>query len=173
MTKKHNPETEAKTLRERAGARTVPVSLERIAKYLGAEIRLAALDDELSGMIFIKDGVPVIGVNAMHHINRQRFTIAHEIGHLVMHRSIVGAKVHVDKRFPVLMRNSMSSAGTVNIEIEANKFAAALLIPRDVLEDYLGEKIIDIEDDRPLEDLARKFKVSKQAIEYRIRNIMS
>ena len=57
------------------------VSLERIAKHLKIQIRYSPLDNELSGMAVIKDGEAIIGVNSLHHPNRQRFTIAHEIGH--------------------------------------------------------------------------------------------
>ena len=58
-----------------------PVRIERIAKVHGIRIRYEPLDDELSGMIFFKDNQAVIGVNAHHNPNRQRYTIAHELGH--------------------------------------------------------------------------------------------
>jgi Zn-dependent peptidase ImmA (M78 family) len=166
-----SPEEYAVDLRERLNIMNIPVPVDRIARLLGAEIRLSPLDDELSGMIYIKSDTPVIGVNALHHPNRQRFTIAHEIGHLEMHRELIVGKVHVDKVFPVLMRDVTSETGTVDIEIAANQFAAELLIPRKVLSAMLGERMIDIDDDRPIEELAKKFRVSKKAMEYRINNI--
>ncbi len=131
------------------------------------------MDDELSGMIYIKDGVPIIGVNALHHPNRQRFTIAHECGHLMLHRDIITSAVHVDKDFPVLMRDTVSSQATNSIEIQANQFAAELLMPTELLEKALAGIRFDIDNDKPIEDLAKKVKVSKQALEYRIRNLPS
>jgi len=167
-----SPEKQAKELREKAGVRSIPVSVEKIARFLGIEIRYVTLDDELSGMVFIKDKAVFVAVNALHHPNRQRFSIAHEIGHVVMHKSMLEGKVHVDKGIKVLMRSGISSTGTVNEEVQANRFAAELLMPKDVLVAMLTDKIIDIDDDEPIEDLARKFKVSKRAMEHRISNIV-
>jgi Zn-dependent peptidase ImmA (M78 family) len=167
-----SPEKQAKELREKAGVRSVPVSVEKIAKFLGIEIRYVSLDDELSGMVFIKDKTVFVAVNALHHPNRQRFSIAHEIGHAIMHKSMLEGKVHVDKGIKVLMRSGISSAGTVNEEIQANRFAAELLMPKEAILEILKDKIIDIDDDEPVEDLARKFKVSKRAMEHRISNIL-
>jgi Zn-dependent peptidase ImmA (M78 family) len=154
---------------------TIPVPVEKIPKMLGAQLRYSPLDDELSGMAFVKDGTPIIGVNALHHPNRQRFTIAHEIGHLDLHREHITNTIHVDKGFTVsvLRRDSASAAGTERLEIEANQFAAALLMPRKILDQVLAETRIDIDDVVALENCAKKFKVSKATLEYRIRNLSS
>ena len=77
-----------------------PVPVKRIAKSLKAQLRYSPLDDELSGMVYVNEGTPIIGVNALHHPNRQRFTIAHECGHLVLHKAQITTEVHVDKDFP-------------------------------------------------------------------------
>lgn len=166
-------EAAAHALIERMGVRTVPVPVDKIAKALGARVTYSPLDEELSGMVFIKDGVPIIGVNFLHHPNRQRFTLAHEIAHLQLHRQYITQNVHVDKRFAesVLKRDATSAAGTEELEIEANQFAAALLIPRSHLESLLQETELDVEDEHGLEDLARTFKVSKATLQYRIRNL--
>ena len=121
-------------------------------------------------MIFIKGGTPIIGVNSLHHPNRQRFTIAHEIGHLELHRDVISSAVHVDKQFPILMRDANSATGTEKMEIEANQFAAELLMPLALIDQTFG-KPFDIDDESPLDDLAKKLRVSKQALEYRIRNL--
>lgn len=168
-----NPSNEARTVLKEANVKTFPVPMEKIAKSLGADLRFQPMDDELSGMIFIKDNVPIIGVNALHHPNRQRFTIAHECGHLRMHRHEITSAVHVDKQFPMLWRDTVSSTATNLIEIQANQFAAELLMPEDLLKKALADIKFDIDDDEPLEKLAKKIKVSKQALEYRIRNLPS
>ncbi|MGA2178039.1 MAG: ImmA/IrrE family metallo-endopeptidase [Verrucomicrobiota bacterium] len=165
-----NPFEQAKKLLARLAIKSLPTPVEKIAKALGAQVRFAPFDDELSGMIHIKDGVPIIGVNSLHHPNRQRFTIAHELGHLELHKTMITSKVHVDKGFPVLMRDSNSTTGTDQVEIEANQFAAELLMPRILINEALAGKKFDIDDDRPIEEMAKKFRVSKQALEYRIRN---
>src|ERR1700691_4612477 len=122
-------EARASKLLANLGIEEIPVPVEKIAKSLGARVRFSPLDDELSGFVFIKDGVPIIGVNSLHHPNRQRFTIAHEIAHLQLHRDWITTTVHVDKDFPALMRDANSATGTEKKEIEANQFASALLMP--------------------------------------------
>jgi Zn-dependent peptidase ImmA (M78 family) len=136
---------------------------------MGAQVRYSPFNDDLSGMIYIKDGVPIIGVNSLHHPHRQRFTIAHELGHLELHREMITSEVHVDKDFPVLMRDPKSARGTEKVEIEANQFAAELLMPEALIKQALENEPFDIDDDSPIEELAKKFRVSRQALEYRIR----
>lgn len=150
----------------------LPVPIEKIAKSLGAKLRFSPMDDELSGFVYIKDGVPIIGVNSLHHPNRQRFTLAHEVAHLQLHRDYITSEVHVDKAFSetILKRNGASASGTERLEIEANQFAAALLMPSFILEELLDDSPIDIEDEDSLGDWAHQFSVSKAALQYRIRN---
>ena len=170
-----------KALLEEHDVRAPPVPVEKIAKSLGAWVRHSPLDDELSGMIYIKGSTPIIGVNSLHHPNRQRFTIAHEIAHLQLHKDSIIDQVHVDRKFPVLMRDAIpglrrdanSATGTEHMEIEANQFAAELLMPSSLLIKMLEKEKFDIDDEGPLEGLAKKFRVSKQALEFRIRNMQS
>jgi Zn-dependent peptidase ImmA (M78 family) len=173
---KATSESKAEELLADLGIQDIPVPVEEIAKTLGARLAYKPLDKELSGMVYIKAGVPIIGVNSLHSRNRQRFTVAHEIAHLVLHRKLITESVHVDKGFTEsfrLNRDSRSSIGTQQIEIDANQFGAALLMPRKHLEALLFQADLDIEDEEGLEELARKFKVSKAALQYRIRNLAS
>jgi len=174
VAKPDTPRLRARQLLNRLGIQSAPIPVERIAKALSAQVRFSPFDDELSGMIYVKDGVPIIGVNSLHHPLRQRFTIAHELGHLELHREMIETAVHVDKdfptNFPALMRDPKSATGTERVEIEANEFAAELLMPEALIVQALAGKQFDIEDSRPIEELAKRFRVSKQALEYRIRN---
>jgi len=160
----------ARALLEEHGVKSAPVPVERIVKSRNIVLRYAPLDEELSGMAFIKDGVGVIGVNALHHPNRQRFSIAHELAHHVLHKEHIEAAVHVDKGFRVLHRDRLASEGVDPLEIEANAFAAELLMPEHFLKDVLDQSGLDIEDDERIEALARKFRVSASAIRYRLAN---
>lgn len=168
-----SPEDRAQKLLDDLGYDTIPVPVDKIAKQRGAQLRYSPLDKELCGMVFVKDGVPIIGVNALHHPNRQRFSIAHEIGHLELHRDHITSKVHVDKGFKVsvLRRDANSATGTERLEIEANQFAAALLIPRKVLDEVLATAHVEIDDDDAMENWAKTFKVSKATLEFRIKNL--
>jgi len=144
------------------------VPIEKIAKKMGAKVRFSPLDDELSGMIFIKEGTPIIGVNSFHAPNRQRFTIAHELGHYALGHSGLSEEVHIDK---ILMRGSIAASGTDEIEIEANRFAAEILMPLKFVQDELDGKVFDIDDEKAIQDLAKLFKVSTAVVQIRLSNL--
>jgi Zn-dependent peptidase ImmA (M78 family) len=147
------------------------VPVDEIARLLGIEIKLDKVDDGLSGFI-VRDKhskKAVIGANRSHHPNRQRFTIAHELGHFLLHS---GHVVHLDETptaFRVNLRSAESAKGEDNDEREANLFAAELLMPARFLEKDLRGKDLEllVESDY-LERLARKYGVSVQALTFRL-----
>lgn len=168
-----NGKIEAQKLLAELSITKAPIPIERIARHLKAQIRHSPLDNELSGMAVIKNGEAIIGVNSLHHPNRQRFTIAHEIGHLRMHEDLLLEHVHVDKEFK-LLRNENSSTGTDRREVEANQFASELLMPEDLLIEMLQGRGVDIDDEDGLvTELARKFKVSNGAMKLRLGRLLS
>jgi Zn-dependent peptidase ImmA (M78 family) len=168
---RHNPTKCARDLLERLDIRNLPVPVDKIAKMIGAQVIFSPLDEELSGMIFVRGNRPIIGVNSLHHPNRQRFTISHEIGHLELHREIISDQIHVDKKFTVMMRDQISTTGTDRLEIEANRFAAELLMPEWAIRKVCDSDSVDIDDERSIADLAKKFRVSRQALQYRLLNV--
>jgi Zn-dependent peptidase ImmA (M78 family) len=161
-----NPQAEATKLRKKYCRSHFPVPVELIAKSEGIRVESIPLDDELSGMSFIKDGVSVIVVNANHHPNRRRFTLAHELGHHVLHAEYLRNNVHVDK--VILHRNSLSSDGTEEKEVTANNFAAELLMPASKL---TSMDDVDINNDLEVQMLAKQLKVSAAALTYRLINL--
>lgn len=150
------------------GVKSAPVPVERIIKARNIALQYAPLEEALSGMAYIKDGVGIIGVNALHHPNRQRFSAAHELAHHVLHPGDLEKAVHVDSGLRVLFRDEVSAQGTDDLEVEANAFAAELLMPRDLLIAALDGEGIDLDDDTAVETLARKFRVSASAMRYRL-----
>lgn len=157
----------AQALLAEAGITTAPVRLEAVAATIGAQIFYEPFEgNDLSGMAYHQDdGEPVIGVNALHSPKRQRFTIAHEIGHLVLHTKDA---IHVDETLP-MFRTERSSLAIDDKEIEANQFAAELLMPAEWVRKDAAECHIDIEaDDEPIAELARKYDVSVQAMTIRL-----
>ena len=124
-------------------------------------------------MVYVKDGTPIIGVNALHHPNRQRFTLAHEVGHLVLHRTEITRQIHVDKGFPMLMRNAISATGVEEMEVEANFFAAELLMPEAFLAHSLQGQSFDIDDEGTVSALAKEYKVSTAAMRFRLGNLFA
>jgi len=156
---------------ERFGVKTPPVPVERIAKQLGVIVQYAPFDEELSGMAFLKEGVAIIGINSNHHPNRQRYTLAHELAHIYLHRPHLEAGVHVDQSsVNSLRRDLVSAEGTDPLEREANAFAAELLMPTKLLAGALDDRMLDLDDDRLLA-LAKRFKVSLMALQYRLQRI--
>jgi Zn-dependent peptidase ImmA (M78 family) len=166
-----SPQEEAKMLLEQLNITQPPVPVEKIARHLGAKIRFSPFDGDISGMIYIKDGIPIIGVNSLHPPNRQRFTLAHECGHLVLHRDLITQEVHIDKKFAVLRRDDKSATGKEKIEIDANRFAAELTMPHAFLLRALGNDVIDIDDSDLVNRLAQEFKVSADAMKIRMTNL--
>ncbi len=81
--------------------------------------------------------------------------------------------MHVDKVFAVLMRDVDAASGIDAIEIEANRFAAALLMPEFLLRSSLQSRVLDIDDEKPLGELAQRFRVSRQAMEFRLGNLFN
>jgi len=150
---------------EECGVKRVPVSLVRVAKLLGVQVEYTPLDIELSGMAFVKEGRRFAWVNALHHPNRQRFTLAHELGHHALHSEMLSGGVHVDKG--MLMRDANSASGEDWREIQANNFASELLMPQYALVER-NASAIDLDDDEKLGKLAKQFQVSVAAIQIRL-----
>ena len=161
----------AEALLADAGSRKLPIPVEVIAKSLGATVRYAPFKGELAGMLIrddVKRGV-VIGVNSLHHPNRQRFTIAHECGHLQLHK---GRQAYIDRSpLRINRRDEVSSQATNAEEIEANRFAAELLIPYEMIMNDVLESDLDIDDEMALRELADRYGVSLQAMMLRIRSV--
>lgn len=144
-----------------------PVPVWNIAKNKGARIVVDSLEGDLSGFIYRDGSQAVIGVNTHHAQVRQNFTLAHELGHLLLHDT---EELHVDHAFPVVhLRNDVSSQGTDSKEKEANLFAAELLMPSDFLQkDLANLDSLDLYDEKTIPDLAQKYGVSTQALMYRL-----
>ncbi len=170
-----NPELIARKLLKELGIRSAPVALKPIARKLGIELVQEDLGEELSGVLIKESEKVVIAVNAGHPENRRRFTAAHEIAHFVLGHP---GEMFVDKtlrqKAVVIRRDGRSSEGTDKHEIEANRFAAELLMPQHLVEAEVTKKLSKQREPRPeilVADLATHFKVSKQAMEIRLVNL--
>lgn len=143
---------------EKKNIAVCPLDVVELVKNMGINvIPDKNLDDNISGMLQQDtDGLWIIRVNALHHPNRQRYTIAHELGHYCLHRS--DDMVFEDQ---VFFRNIERS----HIETEANRFAAELLMPHETFERFLHQGIVNIE------ELANKFGVSPVALRVRAQQL--
>lgn len=160
-------ESRAQQLLNAVGNPDLPIDPLPIANYLGAQVRKADFThDGMSGALFQQAGTKIIYYNAQHPPVRQRFTVAHEIGHLILHGSendFVDSDENVSWSFRSESLNQ-EDRDRARREIQANMFAAALLIPRQELMNVLA-----VTDD--LSDIANVFGVSRQAVAARIGQI--
>ncbi|MBR5709943.1 MAG: ImmA/IrrE family metallo-endopeptidase [Thermoguttaceae bacterium] len=115
--------------------------------------------NNISGILFRNfDGSWTISVNENHHINRQRFTIAHELGHYFLHRH--EGSVFTDEIFFRSMY--FGNEKKQKMEWQANEFAATILMPRQEIVKLISNGIVDIE------SLARTFQVSTLAMRFQL-----
>lgn len=106
------------------GHLTVPVKPEEIAEQFGLAVVRTPLENNVGGFILKKHGEAVrIYVNSNDSQERQRFTLAHEIGHYWLHRDDGGEFGYVE------YRGELSTRGTDPVERWANSFAAELIMP--------------------------------------------
>jgi len=143
----------------------LPVNVDNLAKKLGVGIEASDFNDEVSGLFVIKDDKPFIAYNLNQSKKRRRFTIAHELGHFILHSK--SKSLFIDKNNSVLYRNSESSTGEYLKEREANAFAAALLMPIPLI----AQEIKSLDGNDIVEKLASKFQVSTQAMSFRLSNL--
>jgi Zn-dependent peptidase ImmA (M78 family) len=167
MTKASRPEMDAARLIEQAGVTRPPVPVERIAQFLGAQIAYEAFDGDVSGMLYRDANRTLIGVNSSHAPTRQRFTLAHEIAHLRLHK---GQPVFIDRLVRVNWRDGTSDQE----EAQANAFAAELLMPRQLMLQEIERQIKrsrQIAPEQLISSLAETFRVSQEAMRYRLINL--
>ena len=148
---------------------TPAVPVDDLAKALGLTVVLQRMDGDVSGMLLRSDDSEraVVGVNSIHTVTRRRFTVAHELGHYLLHD---GRPVIVDPNVRANYRDSRSSLATDREEIEANRFAAELLMPEAMVRRAL--RTVEGNDDSDIaQSLARRFKVSNEAMTYRLINL--
>lgn len=171
------PMREARRLLAEEAVKAPAVPVDKIAKKLALLVE-ESLPDDISGMLVplrppVRNKSWAIVVNRKHAEVRKRFTIAHELGHLLMHHF---TKPHADKAFKVRFRDALSSDGSVQEEIEANQFAAELLMPENLLLPRLEEVGLDYaldseEQQRKLGVIASAFGVSQQALQVRLASL--
>src|SRR6266487_4675697 len=99
---KVDAEREAQQLLDTVWGNRFPVDPVQIARDLGLDVQEAELEPNVAGAIFKETGQdPTIFINASDSPNRQRFTVAHELGHYVMHAEEPDAVESIDTRTAV------------------------------------------------------------------------
>jgi len=117
------------------------------------------LDHGINGMIEKTENGIVIKYDPDMHPNRQRFTVAHELGHYVCG--------HLQDK--PMFRDSRKNFSLENYdiyEVEANRFAANLLMPKEKIDFMLYKEGIT-----SIDKMAQLLRVSPAAMTYRLQNL--
>ena len=131
-----------------------PVNPVLLANKAGLKVVGVDFEDKnISGYVNFQD--KTIYIANSDPINRQTFTIAHELGHWFLHKDMTNTD-----DIPVLYRNGLLDNNTDPLEKEANTFAANLLVPTELLNKY--------KDDYSVVELAKIFNVSQSVIGFRL-----
>jgi Zn-dependent peptidase ImmA (M78 family) len=148
-----------------------PINVEALAHSNGIVVVRRRFEDlNVSEILFRRGDQHVIGVNSAHALLRQRFTIADELGHWALHP---GREIILDVPVRVNLRDKTSSMASDLEEIEANAFAAALLMPEQMIRDQLNRLPAGKrrEPDATAAVLSKIFKVSTSALSFRLINL--
>ncbi|WP_055078900.1 ImmA/IrrE family metallo-endopeptidase [Lagierella massiliensis] len=143
---------------------------EVLLKYGCVESSGFTINSEMNS----QNGKKVISINEFEPDYRQRFTIAHELGHIILgHEGISYRFSDVSKYKNTIERMN---------EVAANKFAAELIMPEKLVKEVLVNSINELDysidqdfDEYDITQLinksANKMGVSTQAFNYRIKNL--
>lgn len=139
------------------------LDIEKLVEYVSnsnptepLRLEYAVMEPATSGSLTYEAGVWIIKVNKYHNVRRQRFTIAHELGHYMMHRN--KSEAFTDEIF---FRSEKKDV----IEYRANEFASLLLMPEDRVRKAIAEG------DRNLGKLSERFNVSSAAMKVRVQEL--
>lgn len=143
----------------------IPVKLGAMAHELGLLVKLSTMKPGESGMIAKVDDNYMIRINRHETRERQRYTLAHEIAHFLLHRDVI------DQSVAGIVDNVLYRSGAPEkMEYEANRLAADLVMPKTLvatkvksLGALVSEEVID--------HMANTFQVSKVAMEIRLSTI--
>lgn len=154
-------EEKAEKILELTKVTEVPVDVSDMPKKLDIVVKYAP-SSEFSGLLYRKDGKAFMAINSKDSEVRQRFTVAHELGHFFL---------HTQKDTFVEFRNNNTQTSRSLKEIQANQFAAALLMPRkNLLKDIAVYRETGITDEVIL-TLAERYQVSEKSMNYRLQNL--
>lgn len=146
-------------------AMVAPVDVKAIISEIGLTYVERDLPPGESGYIEYDGLSCTIAVNSNDGPQRKRFTAAHELGHFLIHRDLLKKHRHLDRLFDEAANRNPSRPLEYQHEVQANNFAASLLMPKLTIERAIAAGTDTIR------DLALKFDVSRLAMEYRLKSL--
>lgn len=144
-------------------SQSAPVNIECIIKDCGIELEKEKFDDDLAGHVQrVEPDKYRITVNKNHHYYRQRFTMAHLLAHFLCHRNLFGEGINDSKNYKISTEHEFYNPKIGNTqETEANRFAASVLMPKDLI----AIMRLDGFDDAKI---AERLQVSEQGLKIRL-----
>ena len=139
-----------------------PIRVGEIAKSFGIIVKKSTLDAGISGEIKKTNNEVIIKINRHDVKERQRFTLAHEIAHYLLHEDRIGDGIVDD----ILYRSGLSD----ELEAQANRLAADIVMPWSLIQKNL-EKYSDLKVEERIEKLAADAELSTTAIKIRLGKI--
>ncbi|MGD8121172.1 ImmA/IrrE family metallo-endopeptidase [Vibrio sp. TRT 2004] len=144
---------------------TWPADVEKFCSSLGIACIPEVMPDHESGYIELIDGYRFkIAYNVDHARVRQRFTIAHELGHYYLHRHLLGKGTGDNRAY----RSDGTRLDNLDIgqlqETEANAFAADLLMPKELIKLWRDQGL-------GFYEIQNRLEVSESALSYRLQNL--
>ena len=141
-----------------------PVDVFSIAAQLDIPVVFRDFDDDVSGMLVIRDGQATIGVNEQNHTNRQRFTVAHEIGHFILHKPRSG--VFVDSTYTY--RRDRQSSRRLDSRGPSQRLRRGTTDASRYGRTLSRQEWVDLIDSAAVSDAAVEFQVSVEAFSIRL-----
>jgi len=163
----------------RAFASKAGQNVRALATRLGLRVDEEDLPDDVSAILISSPNCGSasgyrIAVNCRHSPERQRWSIAHEIGHFVLHRNDPDfVAVRDDRSYGELLPlfpnagNSFRNGLRNRLEREAECFAADLLMPAHLVKASASFRVLSIP------NLANQFFVSRTAMQNRVKDLLS
>lgn len=148
---------------ERHWAKGPPVDIQAIIREVGVGYVEMPKPESISGLIEAYGGGYRIVVNSNHSLVRKRFTAAHELGHYVYHRDLIGDGIVDDAAYRSEKIGQYSGDKKIlrEYETQANRFAAIILMPVMLLDRLQAEHL-------PVPEMARQLQVSVEALRIRL-----
>lgn len=154
--------TEEEQLVISAHVRDTPVRLGALAADLGVDVFRSSLEPGISGLIEPSEEARSgyrIKINRHESVERQRFTLAHELAHFLLHRDHIRSGI-IDS---TMYRSNLSSSH----EVEANRLAAQIVMPDQAVK-RLNRELADLPFDERVRQIAAALRVSEPAMRIKL-----
>lgn len=165
----------------------VALDTEKLIKFLSSKYSIEFKREKIHPIIGKIEFDPLkIVIDTALEENRYRFTLCHEIGHLVLHKNLFTNKADKeDYDYTLSLDNNITDSNTRRIEIQANIFASYLLLPTETFQMevmkffilnnisknyiYLDKQPVNrLLADNLISELSEKFKASRESIRFKL-----